>query len=131
MRMLIGLCLVFVFVAATPKESSAQDPPPVAAAFIFDVAPAQFRAFMELIPRVRGIVQRHESRAEMNVYNATFAGTAVERVVVITEFPNAEAWGVASGKLATDTEYNRLVLQVAAMEDVKLVSRSLMTNVTP
>lgn len=131
MRMLIGLCLAVVFVAATPHESEAQTPRPVAAAFVFDVAPAQFSAFMEIVPQVRAVVHKHDERAQMNVYNASFAGTAVERVVVITEFPSAQAWGAASEGLGTDPDYNRLVLEVAAMQGVELISRSLMTNVTP
>lgn len=131
MRILIRLCLILAFVASIPAESLAQSSRPLAATFVFDVAPANFRDFMEIVPQVRAVVNKHDSRAEMKVYNVTFAGTAVERVVVITEFPSAEAWGVAAGGLGTDADYNRLVLQIAAMEGVELISRSLMANVTP
>ena len=130
-RRLIGLCIVLTFITAVPSESSAQTTQSVAVVFVFEVPLQQVSAMMGIVARVRALVRGHEPRAEMNVYASTFAGPNLDRIVVLTEFPSAEVWGAASATINADPQYQRFVREVDALEGVELVSRSLMSNITP
>ena len=127
----IGVCIVLTFVAAAPSESSAQTAQAVAVVFVFEVPLQQASAMLGIVARVRALVRGHEPQAEMNVYASAFSGTNTDQMVVVTQFPSAEVWGAASAKINGDTQYQRFVREVDALEGVELVSRSLMSNITP
>ena len=127
----IGLCIVLTFIAAAPSDTSAQMAQPVAVVFVFEVPLQQASAMLGIVARVRSLVQGHEPQAEMKVYASTFGGPNTDQMIVVTEFPSAEVWGAASAKINGDTQYQRFVREVDALEGVELVSRSLMSNITP
>ena len=57
-------------------------------------------------------------------------GQGVGRMVILSRFPSAEAWGAASPKIQGDAELQRIAPQMIAL-GAKLVSVSLTADVTP
>ena len=95
MRIVLGLCLALVLVAATPSESSAQA---VAQVITLEVAPAQIGAFMASFAKGGSIYERLEIDAEVNAWQSIVGG-AFNQIVLVFRYPSLEAWAAAGTKL--------------------------------
>ena len=81
MRIVIGLCLALVLVAATPSESSAQE---VAQEFTLKVSPGQMPAFLTGMAEITIAAQRlGTATGDLNVWQNTVGGPVDELVIII------------------------------------------------
>ncbi len=102
MRILIGLCLALVLVAATPSESSAQA---VAQVITFEVAPGQVGDFLAVFAKGAPILQRHAPDAEAAIWQTVVGGPNTNRLTIVITHPSLEAWGATQPKIAADPAY--------------------------
>ena len=128
MRIVIGLCLALVLVAATPTESSAQQP--TAIIFTLEIPPPQLVPALALIARIEPIIQKHAPDAEMSAWATTVGGPNTGRIQVITIFPSAEAWGAAGPKVTGDPGYQEIGQSLNALGS-EILSVELLSNVIP
>ena len=125
MRILIGLCLAIVLVAATPSESSAQA---VAALNALEVAPAQMPTFLAAFARIVPIA---ESLGEGGVTLwRNVAGGGPHQVVVVVRFPSMEAWAAGQTATAASAEFQQALAAVGAA-GATLISTVLQSEVAP
>ncbi len=126
MRIVLGVCLALVLVAATPSESSAQA---VAQVITLEVAPTQIVGFMATFAKGRSIYERLEIDAEVNAWRSIVGG-AFNQIVIVFRYPSLEAWAAAGTKLNADPEYQPLLAAVGA-SGIEVVSSALQGELVP
>ena len=127
-KILVGLCLALMLIAAIPSQSSAQGRS-VRSLAAFEVPPDQAGAFLEMAAKTRAVFQRHAPDSKFSIY-APIVGGNPGTMVGIVEYPSAEAWGAARPKIFGDPEFQA---SGQAVNDLgaRLVNSVLQANVTP
>ena len=125
MRIVLGLCLALVLVAATPSESSAQA---VAAVITLEVAPAQMPAFLAAFARIVPIAESL-GEGEGTLWRNAMGGTP-NQLVLVVPFPSIEAWAAAQTANAASAEFQQAFAAVGAT-GARLVSSVLQSQIAP
>ena len=86
-------------------------------------------AFLDIVKKQRAVVQQHAPSNKLTVY-APMVSSSPNMMVLRSEFPSAEAWGEASGKIAADpqTQANGEALTELG---ARIVANLIQANVTP
>lgn len=125
MRIVIGLCLALVLVAATPSESSAQ---PVAFVITVEVAPAQIPAFLAAFGRAAAIAGEL-GEGEPTLWRSVVGG-APNQLTVVVNFPSIEAWAAQQAANAASTEFQQAFAAVGATV-ARFISSGLQSQIAP
>lgn len=86
------------------------------------------------VEMVRHVIERQNKVVpglQTKVYRADFAGEEAGYVYVLVEFPSLEEMGKAIALLGNDKEWVELVQAVEEKTDRKILSRMILTDVTP
>ena len=109
MRIVVGLCLALVLVAATPSESSAQ---PVALVITLEVAPPQMPAFLAALGRAAAVAGELGEGEGTLWQNAV--GGAPNQLTLVIQFPSVESWAAAQTANAASAEFQQAFAAVGA-----------------
>ncbi len=126
MRIVLGLCLALVLIAATPSESSAQA---VAQIIVLEVTPAQMPDFLAAFARGGAIIQRLNPDSDTTLWQNTVGG-APNQLVIVGRFPSLEAWAAAQARNAASAEFQQIFAETLA-SGIKLISRTLQSQIGP
>ena len=124
MRIVLGLCLALVLVAATPSESSAQA---VAQVIVVELTPAQMPDFLAAFARAGAIIQRLNPDADVTIWQNTVGG-APNQLVVVSRFPSLEAWAATQARNVANTELQQVLAEIIA-SGAKLISTTLQSQI--
>lgn len=87
----------------------------------------------EYLAKVKGIIdviKKHEPRAQVNIYQAAFAGSNYGQIHISTRYPNFAALAAANPKIVADPEHHRAVEALAAV-DREIISHYMLRDKTP
>ncbi len=119
---LTGLCLV-------PAVSAADDDMAVVEVTVVKVY-GSTSEYLEKFKAIIKVIEKHEPRAEVSVYQAAFAGPLYGQIYIQTRYPSFAALAAANPKIVADPEHDRAVEELAAVKR-ELLSHYMLRDKTP
>jgi hypothetical protein len=94
-----------------------------------DTKPGKLEQYRAEVKKLIAVMKRLGGSGTVRVWSATVAGSDTGNVLVGLEYPNAAAWAADSTKLASDTEWQKIVSGLDELRTV--VSNAVWRELSP
>lgn len=86
--------------------------------------------YLRKVKAIIAVINKHEPRAEVRIYQAAFAGTNYGQIHISTRYPNFAALAAANPKIIADPEHDRAVEALAEVKR-EILSHYMLRDRTP
>lgn len=86
--------------------------------------------YLKKVKAIIDVIKKHEPRAEVNIYQAAFAGTDYGKIHISTRYPSFAALAAANPKIVADPEHDEAVEALAEVKR-EIISHYMLRDKTP
>ena len=127
----MALLAVLAAVVGLPAVSAAQAQAPAERQVILvEVQPGQLDAYLQRLSQLTAIQKRLGVPAA-RIFQATLAGPNANTISIVTDYPSLAAFAANTAELQADAEFQSWIEELQKAGISRLVSNSLLVEVTP